>query len=251
MVELDGKMYKPLSDKLYSGIVYDSYTSSDEKKLEGFYRNGLKNGKWKWWNEDGGLDSTGSYKKGLMHGQWEFYFSNGNLKGKGQYRDGNGSNRGDTGISKHGRHGKWTFWYEGGQKVEQNWKNGKEDGLYTTWYENEQKKQKLTYKNGKVEGLLTQWYENVQKVWEETFKDGELIEETRWDEDENETESPGNTPPGKVWSPEHGHWHDAPAMSTPIVPQSSTGPTSEPPGPAPPGKVWSPEHGHWHDDDDE
>ena len=60
-----------------------------------------------------------------------------------------------------------------------------------------------------------------------------------------------NPPPGKVWSPEHGHWHDAPAMSTPIVPQSSTGPTSEPPGPAPPGKVWSPEHGHWHDDDDE
>jgi len=22
---------------------------------------------------------------------------------------------------------------------------------------------------------------------------------------------------------------------------------SGPPGPAPPGKVWSPEHGHWHD----
>lgn len=20
--------------------------------------------------------------------------------------------------------------------------------------------------------------------------------------------SPGNAPPGKVWSPEHGHWHD-------------------------------------------
>ncbi|MDP6396611.1 MAG: SEC-C metal-binding domain-containing protein [Candidatus Marinimicrobia bacterium] len=71
------------------------------------------------------------------------------------------------------------------------------------------------------------------------------------------SDSQDNPPPGKVWSPEHGHWHDAPVtstpqstpVSTPFVPQSSTPSaesTSEPPGPAPPGKVWSPEHGHWH-----
>ncbi|MDP7529552.1 MAG: SEC-C metal-binding domain-containing protein [Candidatus Marinimicrobia bacterium] len=65
---------------------------------------------------------------------------------------------------------------------------------------------------------------------------------------------PGPAPPGKVWSSEHGHWHDAPVTSTPqsipqsipLNPQSPTVPVSEPPGPAPPGKVWSPEHGHWH-----
>ncbi|MFQ5876838.1 MAG: SEC-C metal-binding domain-containing protein [Acidobacteriota bacterium] len=51
---------------------------------------------------------------------------------------------------------------------------------------------------------------------------------------------PDAPPPGKVWSPEHGHWHDvggAPAR----------GPIPPPAGPPPPGKVWSPEHGHWHD----
>jgi hypothetical protein len=47
---------------------------------------------------------------------------------------------------------------------------------------------------------------------------------------------PGPTPPGKVWSVEHGHWHDDAA------------PPARPAGPAPPGKVWSAEHGHWHDD---
>jgi hypothetical protein len=55
------------------------------------------------------------------------------------------------------------------------------------------------------------------------------------------SEPPGPAPPGKVWSKEHGHWHD-------LTPKS--GPTSipgEPPSPAPPGKVWSKEHGHWHD----
>lgn len=70
-------------------------------------------------------------------------------------------------------------------------------------------------------------------------------------------------PPGKVWSAEHGHWHDAPgAEKSPTAPKPVTGPLSspnsvrvlgqeisreQPAGPAPAGKVWSPEHGHWHD----
>lgn len=70
----------------------------------------------------------------------------------------------------------------------------------------------------------------------------------------------GEAPPGKVWSPEHGHWHDAPAGGvTPVspggAPPGAAGPnvpqggklTPQPAGPVPPGKVWSPEHGHWHD----
>lgn len=47
--------------------------------------------------------------------------------------------------------------------------------------------------------------------------------------------APGPTPPGKVWSAEHGHWHD------------QKPPSQAAPGPAPAGKVWSAEHGHWHD----
>ena len=54
---------------------------------------------------------------------------------------------------------------------------------------------------------------------------------------------PGPVPPGKVWSPEHGHWHDVAGTPT----ESPTRLVSPPPGPAPAGKVWSPEHGHWHD----
>ena len=68
----------------------------------------------------------------------------------------------------------------------------------------------------------------------------------------------GPVPDGKVWSPEHGHWHDVapdgsaqPMQMTPIpAPGDAAAPgtlTPQPEGPAPPGKVWSPEHGHWHD----
>jgi len=54
-----------------------------------------------------------------------------------------------------------------------------------------------------------------------------------------------NPQQGKVWSPEHGHWHDIPTASR-TLPQASTGLTLQPPGSSPPGKMWSPEHGHWH-----
>ena len=82
------------------------------------------------------------------------------------------------------------------------------------------------------------------------------------------TPQPGPAPPGKVWSPEHGHWHDEPSagaaaatnQSRPMTSQSIQMPSPQrqgtqqpaknipqPTGIAPEGKVWSPEHGHYHD----
>jgi hypothetical protein len=42
----------------------------------------------------------------------------------------------------------------------------------------------------------------------------------------------GDKDPKRVWSAEHGHWHDV----------GGGEPTA-----GGPGKVWSEEHGHWHD----
>ena len=57
-------------------------------------------------------------------------------------------------------------------------------------------------------------------------------------------------PEGKVWSPEHGHWHvaataTAPSQTSPV--QQETLNIPQPDGPVPEGKEWSTEHGHWHD----
>jgi hypothetical protein len=47
---------------------------------------------------------------------------------------------------------------------------------------------------------------------------------------------PGEVPPGKVWSVEHGHWHDAPvAMTTP--PSATTAPATAPAAAAAPVTV--------------
>jgi hypothetical protein len=37
---------------------------------------------------------------------------------------------------------------------------------------------------------------------------------------------PGEAPPGKVWSVEHGHWHDAPAAVTPLAPLTPPAPAA-------------------------
>ncbi len=86
---------------------------------------------------------------------------------------------------------------------------------------------------------------------------------------------PGPAPAGKVWFPEHAHWHDvaSPSSPSPIQIDMNMGNPAvqadgsairidgkalaeaakemrlpgQPPGPAPEGKVWSTEHAHWHD----
>ena len=61
----------------------------------------------------------------------------------------------------------------------------KKDGKYTEWYENGQKRSEETWKDGKLNGKTTIWYENGQKEHEGTSKDGKFIEVTLWDEDGN------------------------------------------------------------------
>ena len=53
LVQYGDKMYKTDDDKPYTGKVFDLYKSNGNKKVEGKYNNGLKDGKWAWWDENG------------------------------------------------------------------------------------------------------------------------------------------------------------------------------------------------------
>ena len=73
--------------------------------------------------------------------------------------------------SEVGFTGKYVEYYENGQKsYETNYKNGKQDGLWTGWHENGQKESELNFRNGKKDGLWTEWYKNGQKKSEINFK---------------------------------------------------------------------------------
>ena len=78
------------------------------------------------------------------------------------------------GKIKNGKEdGLWTQWYENGQKsIEVTYKNGKENGLWIGWYKNGQKNNEGNFKDGKRDSLWTYWNESGQKEWELTYKDG-------------------------------------------------------------------------------
>ena len=63
-------------------------------------------------------------------------------------------------------------WPNGQECLEHNYKDGKRNGLYTSWYKNGQKMLEINYKDGKQDGLSTHWYDNGQKEAEITYKDG-------------------------------------------------------------------------------
>ena len=66
-------------------------------------------------------------------------------------------------------------WYSNVEmRNEQNYKDGKPDGLWAEWYEDGRKKAEVTCKDGKPDGLWTDWPSNGQKRVEVTCKDGKL-----------------------------------------------------------------------------
>ncbi len=68
-------------------------------------------------------------------------------------------------------------------------KDGKMDGLATTWHENGQKQGEGTFKDGKEDGLATTWHENGQKWDETTFKDGKELSAKYWNSKGEEVET--------------------------------------------------------------
>jgi len=169
------------------------------------YKNGDKVGLWTEWDENGQKKSEINYKYSEYNGKWTEWYENGNKKVECHYKNGNDSedygytletnkgnriNRKILGVPPHGLNGKYTYWYENGNKKSEGfWKVPKsrsyqkqyQVGQWTEWFENVQKKSEGEYKIGKShEGILTQnivgqwteWFENGRKRLEENYKSG-------------------------------------------------------------------------------
>ncbi|KGL61898.1 toxin-antitoxin system YwqK family antitoxin [Polaribacter sp. Hel1_85] len=82
-----------------SNSVYYKVTSSDDKKVDYFYKSGkifrkvnFKNrkpiGVFSEFYETGELRVSGKYENGLEEGVWKTYYKNGKIKEKGKYKKG-------------------------------------------------------------------------------------------------------------------------------------------------------------------
>ena len=167
--------YKKTRNGLVKFRYEEYYKLTGNLFIKGALKDGEKDGKWIWYNENGQINSEGNYKVGKRFGKYTFYYENknGQKKLEETYKDGI-------------KDGKSILWDESGQKRSQGiYINGNENGLWIGWYGNGQKEYEETYKDGIKDGKSILWDENGQKRSEETYKEGKLISDKWWDENGN------------------------------------------------------------------
>ena len=113
LIEKDGVVYLPQSDKPYSGDV-SKLDNFGKTLLKGTHKNGKKDGLWTWWYENGEKKNEGTFKNGQENGLHRWWYENGQKSKEGTYKD------------------------------------GKQVELVTSWYENGQKGKEGTFKDGEL-----------------------------------------------------------------------------------------------------
>lgn len=90
-------------------------------RLEGTYRDGLREGRWTFWHSNGRKSEEGELHQGREEGRWARWYANGEPREAGEYREGV-------------RQDRWTFWYESG-RVERagEYRDGAEIGRWARW----------------------------------------------------------------------------------------------------------------------
>ena len=74
--------------------MWTEWYENGQKRKEGSYKEGWKEGVWTEWYENGQKQSEGSYKEGWKEGMWTEWSMNGQIHGKGFYKEGQIENGG-------------------------------------------------------------------------------------------------------------------------------------------------------------
>ena len=78
-VQFEGKIYLLNSDDPFTGILFNEY-SSGQREYEGYYKNGVPNGKLTYYFDYGSKMREGVLKNGSPAGRWIYYNSDGSIK---------------------------------------------------------------------------------------------------------------------------------------------------------------------------
>jgi antitoxin component YwqK of YwqJK toxin-antitoxin module len=125
-----------------------TWHENGKKKNEGIDNHGNPEGKTTHWYETGQKHREENYKKGVKDGLYTEWYANGQKKfeviyKKGLYYELNSDKPYSGEVIVY-------YDYENEDKYfEGNYKDGKEDGLWTYWYRNGQLEKKIIYENGR------------------------------------------------------------------------------------------------------
>ena len=176
-------MYEANATKPFSGSVFELHENG-ETALEGSYKDGFRHGDWTYFTKLGSGQyevsyTAGSYNVAVFTDNKEKTYTGTPITEKPE-KDGTyllQEKSGEYDFSKYPmgfaivtygkQDGKWTSWYENGQKMEEKtFKDGERDGLFTGWYEDGQKNWEVTYTSGKKQGLGLYYTEDGQIKYE-------------------------------------------------------------------------------------
>lgn len=202
----NGLYYESNQEQLFTGQNLCAYSSNKKYHSKGNLLNGLRNGVWIYWYENGHIKSEEVYINGEKDGKWITWYENGQIQSEGFYINGK-------------KNGNWMTWYEHDQqrkKSEGNYINGSKSGLWTSWSEKGVRKKqenfdtercwygqywnlveddKLTFKNQLYTGSMICKHNNgkiAEKgflldgksvgIWNRWNTDGDMISETNYKE---------------------------------------------------------------------
>jgi antitoxin component YwqK of YwqJK toxin-antitoxin module len=190
------------------------FHDNKEIQMEGTYKNDLRHGYFKYYDEmgnliktekyiedilqddavetanlrvrrstypDGSLKTLGGFRNGNPHGVHREYDEEGNVSKSREYKDGIMLAEGGWVDQEGRRQGNWTEYYITGEKRSEGaYENGLRVGKWTYFHRNEKVEQTGRYSRGEPDGLWTWYYDTGMLRKEEVYfrglEDGESIE---------------------------------------------------------------------------
>ncbi len=134
-------------------------------RIEGYYKNGLKDSCWIYYNWDNVKILEENYNLGILEGKSFTWYDNGKIHTEAEYRD-----------SK--LIGTLKIWYPNGQinSITKRDSEGLENGESLIWYENGKLKQSGYFKNGQFHNIWKEFYENGRIKSIKKYKNGDSID---------------------------------------------------------------------------
>lgn len=146
---------------------WTEYYGTGEKRADGEYKDGKKDGPWTFYHRSGAVEQKGNYVNGLPQGEWVWFFEGGARHREEQYRkgkeDGPSVEYDSTGaVITQGEYidglkdGKW-YYHVGDHTENGAYKDGLKDGEWVHTFDNGRKSFIGRYANGEPDGKH-RWY---------------------------------------------------------------------------------------------
>lgn len=140
--------------------------------------NYYNHGAWKVFSKSGAVVAEGQFERGKMEGQWRRYHtsSSGGLFSTPPFDKYRGQFLSVASFSDGKLDGPWTIYDQDQQKIfEIPYSNGKRDGTATWWYPSSNKMREATFRDGVMDGEVLEWDEQGKLTRREQFVSGQRV----------------------------------------------------------------------------